>query len=128
MVAQCRRKGLEAYVMDFLSLDFAEPFPAVFAMNCFLHVPKPDFRASLEAIRGVPEPGGLFYLGQYGGMDFEGIAPEDIYEAKRFFSYFTHEGILGAVKPVFEVRDFRSFKLRGSRTGTFFQAAILRAP
>ena len=40
MIALCRAKGLEAYVMDFLHLDFAPAsFDAVYALNCLLHVP-----------------------------------------------------------------------------------------
>lgn len=96
-VRLCRAKGLEAYAMDFLHLDFgARTFDAAFAMNCLVHVPRADLDAVLRAIRETIVPGGLFYLGQYGGVDVEGIAENDTYEPKRFFSRLTDERLLAA--------------------------------
>ena len=94
MVKLCRQKGLTAYVRDFLSLGFpAESFDALYALNCLLHVPKHDLPAVLQALRQVLRSGGLFYLGLYGGIDFEGVWPDDQHEPKRFFSYHTDDGI-----------------------------------
>src|SRR5689334_3996544 len=74
MVALCRAKGLNAHVMDFLSLDFpAESFDAVYALNCLLHVPKKDLGSVLQTIQGMLKADGLFYMGVYGNADFEGI-------------------------------------------------------
>src|SRR5215469_10540854 len=68
MVARCRDKGLDARVMDFSQLDFpAESFDAVYAMNCLLHVPDAELPAVLRSIARVMVPGGLFFLGVYGG-------------------------------------------------------------
>ena len=62
MVASCRNKGLEAYEMDFLNLDFPSgSFEAVFAMNCPLHMPCRDLPQALAAIRDLLSPDGLFY-------------------------------------------------------------------
>ena len=74
MVASCRAKGLEALTVDFLGLNFAgRTFDAVYALNSLLHVPKADLPAVLERVRAQLVPGGLFYLGVYGGRDFEGV-------------------------------------------------------
>lgn len=79
MVKRCRENGLEAYEMDFLNLDFSEmSFDATFGMNCLLHVPRSDLPSVLEDIRRVLQPGGLFYWGQYGGIDREGIGQKII--------------------------------------------------
>ena len=80
MVEHCRAKGLEAYEMEFLNLKFDEPFDAVFGMNCLLHVPRSELPASLEAIASCLKPGGVAYLGQYGGIDREGPWDDDHYE------------------------------------------------
>ena len=40
---------------------------------------------ALENVCTVLKPAGLFYLGMYGGYDFEGIWDKDIYTPKRFF-------------------------------------------
>ncbi len=46
MVWHCQAKGLMAYAMDFLNLDFPPTsFDAVYALNCLLHVPKRDLPA-----------------------------------------------------------------------------------
>jgi len=94
LVAHCRAKGLDATVMDFSDLAFADgSFDAVFGMNCLLHVPKTELPGVLAEVRRVLAPGGLFYWGQYGGQDYEGVWETDAYEPKRFFSFFTAEAI-----------------------------------
>jgi ubiquinone/menaquinone biosynthesis C-methylase UbiE len=94
MVEACRAKGLEASQMDFQSLDFDdETFDAVFALNCFLHVPSDDLAEVLEAMHRVLKPGGLLYWGQYGGKDYQGHLDNDNYEPKRFFSFLSDESM-----------------------------------
>jgi SAM-dependent methyltransferase len=74
LVERCRAKGLNARVMDFAALEFPPgSFDAVFGMNCLLHVPRGELDAVLRSIRDVLIPGGLFYWGQYGGHEFEGV-------------------------------------------------------
>lgn len=94
LVAHCRAKGLDAEVMDFGDLAFADAsFDAVFGMNCLLHVPKAALPGVLAEVRRVLAAGGLFYWGQYGGRDSEGVWDGDRYEPKRFFSFFTADRI-----------------------------------
>ncbi len=127
LVALCRTKGLEAYEMDFLGLDFPEgSFEAAFGMNTLLHVPKADFRAVLESIARVLEPGGLFFLGQYGGVDVEGVMENDHYEPKRFYSRWTDEGLRLAAREVFEEVEFHRVEMEGGRPGWGFQSLTLR--
>ncbi|MDA1360022.1 class I SAM-dependent methyltransferase [Glycomyces luteolus] len=94
LVAHCRGKGLEAQVMDFGDLDFEDAsFDAVFGMNCLLHVPKSELPGVLAEVRRVLAPEGLFYWGQYGGQDYEGVWETDHCVPKRFFSFFTADRI-----------------------------------
>lgn len=124
-VRLCREKGLTAYVMDFLELEFPPcSFDAIYALNCLLHVPKRDLPSVLQAIRGLLKPGGLFYLGVYGGKEYEGVYQEDDYEPKRFFSFFPDERIEEIVTRSFELVDFRQVPLKGDEF--HFQALILR--
>src|SRR4051812_5102948 len=79
MVRRCRAKGIDARVMDFLHLNFAaDSFDAVHAMNCLLHVPNADLPVVLETIRSVLRPGGLFFLGVYGGGGVGGVHRNDL--------------------------------------------------
>jgi SAM-dependent methyltransferase len=74
MVRLCKIKGLTAFVMDFMSLDFSEgSFDGIYALNCLLHVPKDNFEKVLGNIQKLLKPTGLFYLGVYGGKETEGF-------------------------------------------------------
>src|SRR5262245_9911474 len=108
MVEHCRAKGIEAHVMDFLHLHtLAGPFDAVFAMNCLLHVPNSDLPTVLGAVRTVLRPGGLFYVGVYGGTESaEGPLANDEHTPARFFSWRTDEQLLDFATASFEVVDF----------------------
>ncbi len=120
MAQACTDKGLTAYQMDFLSLDFPDAsFDAVYALNCLLHVPRDDIDQVLIALRRVLKPGGLFYWGQYGGGQFEGVFEDDHYKPKRFFSMMTDEDIRSMGARHFEAvrfdvidlnRDFEHFQ------------------
>jgi hypothetical protein len=85
-------------------------------------------RAALDGVLGsigrVLAPGGLFYWGQYGGHDFEGIYADDSYEPKRFFSRMTDEQIQRAATQHFEIVDFRGIPL--DIDGWTYQALVLR--
>ena len=125
-VRLCRAKGLTAYAMDFLRLDFPEgSFDAAFALNCLLHVPRQDLPQVLRAIRSVLRPKGLFYLGLYGGTEHEGVWPADRYEPKRFFCSHTDDQIRKITSEVFELVRFKRIALEGEED-LHFQSLILR--
>ena len=109
MVARCRANGIEAYERDVLRLGF-EPgaFDAVYAMNCLVHVPNADLPAVLRAIRDVLTPGGLFYLGLWGGRPYEGTVEHDQHVPKRFFARRTDKEIFEYARESFEVVDFHT--------------------
>ena len=128
MVRLCRAKGLEAYVMDFLHLDFPDGhFDALFAQNCLLHVPKAEFRRVLQAIRRVVRPGGLLFIGTYGGRDFEGVWEEDHYEPKRFYALYTDEEMRLILERSFDIVEFEAARTKGEPFAGF-QAITLRNP
>ncbi len=126
MVKYCQSQGLNAQVMDFASLDFApQSFDAVYARNCLLHVPKQDFPDILQNIHTLLRPSGLFFLGQYGGVDEEGVWESDHYEPKRFFARYLDEQIKEIVTTVFELVYFKQILLDDGTMG-HFQSMILR--
>jgi SAM-dependent methyltransferase len=126
MVAICRQKGLDARVMDFLHLEFAPAsFDAVYALNCLLHVPNADLPAVLSAIRGVLRPGGIFWVGVYGGEEREGPLERDKHDPPRFFSLRTDDQIQRFVRPYFEIIDFHVVELEPPSWN--FQSLTLRA-
>jgi SAM-dependent methyltransferase len=107
MVARCLAKGLDARVMDFAGLDFAPAsFDAVHAMNCLLHVPDAELPAVLARISRVLRPGGLFFLGVYGGTSSAGAAAWDDHVPPRYFARRTDGQILQFASEAFDVVDF----------------------
>lgn len=126
LVKRCQEKGLTAYTMDFLNLDFPDcSFDAVYALNCLLHVPQKDLPKVLKAIQALLKPGGLFYLGVYGGIEREGTWPEDHYEPKRFFSFLSDDQIREIATEFFELIYFKRIPLEGE-TDIHFQSMVLR--
>lgn len=125
MVAHCREKGIDARVMDFRTPDLPpESFDAVYALNCLLHVPNAELPEVLSAIRALLRPGGLFFLGVYGGEPEEGIAEHDWHDPPRFFSFRTDEQIQRFAARFFEIVDFHVV-----HTEQFhFQSLALRRP
>jgi SAM-dependent methyltransferase len=124
MVARCREKGLDARVMDFSQVDFpAESFDAVHAMNCLLHVPDAELPAVLASVARVLRPGGLFFLGVYGGNWQEGSDESDDHVPARFFSSRTDEQITQFASACFDILDFH---VAQADTQYRFQSLTLR--
>ncbi|MDP7422829.1 MAG: class I SAM-dependent methyltransferase, partial [bacterium] len=120
MIKRCREKGLTAFEMNFLNLNFPEnSFDAVFAMNSLLHVPRNDLAAALESIKRLLPPAGLFYWGQYGGKDHEGVWESDHYEPKRFFSFLTDKDIERTAREFFRVISFKQIEVEDEREISF---------
>jgi SAM-dependent methyltransferase len=125
MVRYCRDRELDAHVMDFYCLDFAdETFDAVYAMNCLLHVPKHEFDGVLQEIGRVLKSGALFFMGLYGGADSEGIWENDWCEPKRFFASYSDDALRQAVTKRFVDIDFHIVPLQEGQP--YFQAFLVQ--
>lgn len=127
MVKLCQAKGLTAHLMDVIDLQFeADSFDAAYALNSFLHIPNDELIMALENVKKVLKPGGLFYLGVYGGYAFEGIWEKDSYDPKRFFSFRTDERIQEITSALFKLLSFKSIETEDG--DLHFQALTLRKP
>jgi len=125
MVNLCREKGLKAYVMDFLSLDFPPgSFDAIYALNCLLHVPTRELPAVLRKLQDLLRQGGLFFLGVYGGAEEEGIHEDDQHNPPRFFAHHTDEFMQHLTAPFFDLVSFKTVPMEGKRW--HFQSMVLR--
>ena len=126
MVRLAQAKGLDARVMDFLSLDFPPAsFDAVFALNCLLHVPAADLPRVLAAVHRLLRPGGLFFYGVYGGYAFEGTWPDDHHDPPRYFTFHPDDELRRLVSGLFDEVSFRAIPVEGE-TDSHFQELILR--
>jgi SAM-dependent methyltransferase len=121
MIERIRGKGVRALVGDVTSLGFGESeFDAVYAFNSLLHVPNASLAPALTGIRTVLRPGGLFYLGVYGGTEPE----EGFTDDGRFFSFRTDQELLTYAKEQFDILDFHVVRARNTR----FQSLTLVRP
>jgi SAM-dependent methyltransferase len=127
MVQLCRQKGLKAYVMDVAKLAFSpDAFDATYALNSLLHLREAELPETLKGISRVMRPQGLFYLGVYGGFDFEGVWENDSYEPKRFFSFLTDEHLRSIAEETFDLLAFNTIPVDKEKPGLHFQSLILR--
>jgi SAM-dependent methyltransferase len=125
MVRRCREKGLDAHVMDLLQPDLPPgSFDAIHALSCLLHVTGRDLPRALEALHELLVPGGLLFLGTYGGQEREGLWPDG---EGRFFAFHSDEFMERAVSRCFETASFTQVPLPDDEDSDFhFQALTLR--
>lgn len=126
-----RAKGLEARVADFYDLGFdAETFDAAWAMNCIHHIPTADLPDILAGVRTVLRPGGLWYLGVWGGCDEEGMYDDDFYQPARFLALRSDDAMQAAVAELFTVEWFETFLPETDQEddGLHMQSMLLRKP
>ena len=125
MVNICLQKGLEAFAMDFCTLDLEpESFDAIWTMNALLHVPKDSLLQVLANMERVLKPDGFVYLGLYGGYESEGILENDTYRPQRFFSFYEDEHIQRKVTEVFDIEHFSVLPMEGMQVD--YQSILAR--
>jgi SAM-dependent methyltransferase len=125
MVKLCREKGLNARLMDMIDLGFPDDsFDGVYSLNSLLHLSKAELPTVLQNIRRVLKANGLFFLGIYGGYDFEGIWEKDSYTPKRFFSFHSDEALKKIVTESFALLSFK--QMVPGDNNIHFQRLILR--
>lgn len=109
MIELCKKRGLESVQMDYYAMSFEDnSFDGVWAMNTLLHVPKKDLGIVLNEIKRVLKPDGVFFMGVYGGNNFEGILESDNYTPKRFFSFFEDQDLTKVLSNYFDIVQFET--------------------
>ena len=123
-VEMTRELGVRAMVMDFYDLKFPENnFDAVFLMNALVNVPTGELTYVLRNIERVVKPGGLIFIGEYGGEDFEGIRENDKYKPSRFFRFYFFDDFKSILEKMFDIDRSKKQRLSG---GMEFHSFILR--
>jgi len=124
-VQHCKKRGCKARVLDMYDLHtLKKKYDAVYALSSLVHVPKSDFERILRKIKGVLKPGGLFYLGMYGGVNVEGIYRQDHCRPKRFFSFYYTSDLLAIMQKHFFLEYFK--RIVPFKDGGTYQSMILR--
>jgi SAM-dependent methyltransferase len=128
MVKKCKEKNIQAYEMDFYNLSgLNEKFDCVWAMNSLVHVPKTDLAKVLNEIWTVLKPNGLFYMGVWGGVDFEKeYVKADVSNTPRFFSYYSENNIKAVLKNHFQIDSFEQSEVTKNDGKDIFQSIVMR--
>ena len=123
-IRYCKKRGLRTILLDMYDLHtLRRQFDASYSMSSLVHIPKKDMGRILSKIKRVLKPGGLFYLGMYGGVDVEGVYKKDHCRPKRFFALYKTPDLLLIVQKYFKLEYFRS--LSPFKDGVY-QSVILR--
>jgi SAM-dependent methyltransferase len=121
MIKLATQRGVSAQLLDAYELGQLETtFDAVYSMNCLLHIPQKDFAHILQLVADRLDERGLFYLGLWGGDDFEGIWEQDSYAPQRFFSFRSTETLLDSIRPAFQLEYYRRVEFE-----TFFFNSLI---
>ena len=80
----------------------------------------------LAGIEAILKPGGLFYMGVYGGIDHQGVYPDDFYRPKRFFSFFEDQQIKDLLGEIFDLHSFERIDTGQPEDDLHFQSITLR--
>jgi hypothetical protein len=87
-------------------------------------VPSPNLPSVLAAIEEVLAPGGLLYVGTWGGADEEGPRRDDHHPVPRFFAFRSDGRMREALAERFYVLSFTIVDVGGNR----FQSFMLEKP
>ena len=118
-------KGLKALQMDATAMSFpADLFDAVWSWDCLLHLPQVEWPRALSEIQRVLKPGGLFFLGVYGGLDFEGVWEEDLYRPKRFYSFMVDDTFNALMGRYFDPIDFHTHRISSAASDVYKRQAL----
>jgi len=128
MIKKCKEKNIEAYELDFYNLsDINKKFDCIWAMNTLLHVPKTDLPKILNEINLVLKENGLFYMGVYGGEDFENeYVKAEVSDVPRFFSYYSRNNLKSTLDNCFKIIEFEEFNVGRGTEKDIFQSIIMR--
>jgi SAM-dependent methyltransferase len=126
-VKAAQEKGLKAAEMDITKLTYANhSFDAAWSWNCLLHLPKVEWPVALAEISRVLKPNGLFFLGLFGGNNFEGVWEDDDYQPHRFYTFWTDDDLQNLVSKQFEIVDFHTHRTSASAPAEHFQAVTCK--
>lgn len=128
MVLRCRRKGLDADVLDLETFSLPARFHGVWANACLLHLPKSAVPGVLDRIASHLAPAGLLGCAVKRGEGERDEEDPDYPGVTRRFSYFGHAEFRALLARRFDIERFEATATRSKRTVFLKYLARLRAP
>jgi len=129
MVKMCRKRGLDAKVVDLYNLSsLGKKYDGVYSMNVLLHIPMKDLCKVLKIIALSLNEGGIFFYGVYSnGSDEETtFTDKSRMNLPRLFSFLSDKTLLDVVKERFKIINFRKVEINDNNPNFYFQSLFLR--
>jgi SAM-dependent methyltransferase len=125
MVKKCKEKGVVAYELDVYNLlDLETSYDCIFAMDCLIHIPRPDFIKTLNIINAALKKDGLFYMGVYGGLNIASEWKNNYLKLPRFCSFYSEQKITQVLQDIFDIILFEKISIEESKM--IFYSIIMR--
>lgn len=113
MIDLCRKKGLNAELMDIEELNLPEKsFDGIWAYASLLHVLRYKLPCIIEKLRQVLKPNGIIGLALKEGKGEEYKSSDDYPGTKRYFVYFTEDEIKQLFSKYFELIHMSKTELK----------------
>ena len=120
MIRLCKKKGLNASVMDIEDLRFTpESFDGIWAVTSLLHIPKAKISLVMDKLYKILKNNGILYVCVKEG-EGEGLIEDKELNSQRFFSFWKKEELLKTFDKKFHLIEFREAKLGHTNFLQFF--------
>lgn len=105
MIKRCKERGLVSCVGDIESLPIrSEAFEGIWANMSLLHISKKNMPKTLNAMREILAPQGIFYISVKEG-EGERMVSSDKYPGERFFAFYQAPEIEAMLNPLFKIEE-----------------------
>jgi len=120
MINLCKKKGLDAFVMDIENLKFApESFDGIWAVTSLLHIPKTKISFVVDKLYQILKNKGILFVCVKEGKG-EGLIKDKDSNSQRFFSFWKKDEILKLFNKKFSLILFKEKKLGHTNYLQFF--------
>ena len=120
MINLCKKKGLDAFVMDIENLKFApESFDGIWAVTSLLHIPKTKIPFVVDKLYQILKNKGILFVCVKEGKG-EGLIKDKDSNSQRFFSFWKKDEILKLFNKKFSLILFEEKKLGHTNYLQFF--------
>lgn len=114
MIELCRKKGINAKLMDMEKIEFAEnSFDGVWAVCSILHVPKNKVKDIISRTNLILKPKGIMFIVLKKGEGDKVVEDKINPSTKRYFVYWNKDEFEGLLND-FEIIEFWESNVEGS--------------
>ena len=102
----CKKKGLDAKVMDIEKLKLNRKYDGIWAVNSLLHIPKKKIPMIIENLSIIIKKNGILYVVVKEGSGEVLLNDKHDESTQRFFSFWQKDELLKLFEPNFKLIEF----------------------